>query len=155
MLVENVQDYPRPPALESISKRLRVIQGGLVIAETYSGLRVLESFHPPTYYFPPADVKAGVLEQCPGGAVCEWKGRSICFDVALQTLRSSQAAWTFPDPTPAFSALAGYIAFFPQRVELCMVGDDVAEPQPGSYYGGWVTPQISGLVKGAPGSEFW
>ncbi len=51
-----MQDYPRPPRIEPVPQRLRVIFAGRVVAETTRGLRVLETHHPPTYYFPPDDV---------------------------------------------------------------------------------------------------
>src|SRR5579875_3231853 len=53
---ESVWDYPRPPRLENVARRLRVVFGGETIADTMSGWRVLETSHPPVYYLPRRDI---------------------------------------------------------------------------------------------------
>ncbi|MBK5928759.1 DUF427 domain-containing protein [Rhodobaculum claviforme] len=151
---ENVQDYPRPPALEGVAHRLWARLGGAVVAETHAGLRVCETHHAPTYYFPPADVQAR-LTPAGGGSVCEWKGRAQYFDVTAGGVTARRAAWCYPAPTQRFAALAGYLAFYPGALEAAGVGDAPVRPQPGDFYGGWITDNLSGTVKGAPGTEFW
>ena len=152
---ESVWDYPRPPRLEPVTERLRVVLGGAVIAETAAGFRVLETSHPPTYYLPPGDVAAGVLANPRRGGICEWKGRAVLFDVQGGDRRVPGAAWTYPDPMPAFQAQAGYIAFYAGPMDACFVGAARVTPQPGSFYGGWITPGIVGPFKGGPGSMGW
>lgn len=102
---ESVWDYPRPPRLEPEPRPVRVVFAGTTIAETERAWRVLETSHPPGIYLPPADVMTAVL--LPNGAVtmCEWKGRAAYWDVAVGTQRSEAAAWSYPDPTPAFKAI--------------------------------------------------
>lgn len=155
LLPEHVQDYPRPPRIEPVPQRLRVIFAGRVVAETTRGLRVLETHHPPTYYFPPEDVLSGALHAVQGTSFCEWKGRATYFDLRLDGLRSGRAAWCYAAPTRDFAALAGFPAFYPERVEAAFVGDVPVTNQPGSFYGGWVTPNLTGLIKGGPGTEGW
>jgi uncharacterized protein (DUF427 family) len=69
-----VWDYPRPPRLEQVSARLVVVLGGETIADTTRGYRVLETSHPPNYYFPSGDVAAGALERTAHGTSREFKG---------------------------------------------------------------------------------
>ena len=154
---ESVWDYPRPPRLEAVPERLRVVFDGEVIADTASGLRVLETSHPPTYYFPPGDVRPGVLVPDAGASFCEWKGHAVYFAVVGGggRKRAPRAAWAYPDPTPAFRALAGHVAFYPAPMDACFVGEERASPQPGGFYGGWVTRRLAGPFKGAPGSGGW
>ncbi|MDJ0824827.1 MAG: DUF427 domain-containing protein [Rhodobacter sp.] len=152
---ENVQDYPRPPALQPAGARLRVVLGGVTIADSRDGLRVLETHHAPTYYLPMADILPGALQPAPGGSFCEWKGRARYFDVLGGGQRASRAAWSYPDPTAEFTALAGYVAFYAGRMQACFVGDAPVIAQPGDFYGGWVTANLTGIVKGAPGTEGW
>lgn len=152
---ENVQDYPRPPALEPVAELLRVVLGGEVVAETTSGFRVLETHHAPTYYFPPADVAQGALAPVSGGSFCEWKGRAAYFDVTGGGARARRAAWTVPAPTKAFAPIAGYVAFYAGSMDACFVGEERVRPQPGDFYGGWVTDNLDGLVKGGPGTLHW
>ncbi|MCJ2133425.1 DUF427 domain-containing protein [Methylobacterium sp. J-026] len=152
---ESVWAYPRPPRLEAVAQRLRVMLGGAVIAETEAGFRVLETSHPPTYYLPPGDIVAGTLGNARHGGICEWKGRAMLFDVGSGDHTAPGAAWTYPDPTPDFRALAGYVAFYAGPMDACFVGANRVTPQPGTFYGGWITPGIVGPFKGGPGSMGW
>ncbi|WP_425092643.1 DUF427 domain-containing protein [Tropicimonas sp. S265A] len=153
--LEDVQDYPRPPALEPVPTRLRVILAGAVLAETTSGYRVLETHHPPTYYFPPEDVQQGALTRTTGSSWCEWKGAARYFDAKVGGMVSHRAAWAYPQPTKRFAPIAGFFSFYPERVEACFVGEELVENQPGSFYGGWVTSNLTGVIKGGPGTEGW
>lgn len=147
--------YPRPPRLEMTPARLRVVLGGQVIADTTHGLRVLETSHPPNYYFPPDDVLAGVLERSDHRSWCEFKGGAHYFDVRGGTLVASDAAWGYDDPERDYRALAGYVAFHPARMDTCFVDDEVVLPQPGGFYGGWITRAVRGPFKGATGTQGW
>jgi uncharacterized protein (DUF427 family) len=138
-----------------VSARLRVTFGGQVIADTTAGYRVLETSHPPTYYLPPADIRPNALVPALGGSLCEWKGRAIYLTVVGPTRRAERAAWAYPDPTPFFQAIAGYVAFYPGPMDTCFVGEERVTPQPGGFYGGWITRGIVGPFKGEPGSGGW
>ncbi len=152
---ESVWDYPRPPRLEPTTRRLRVVLGGTVIAETRRGWRVLETSHPPNYYFPPADVAPGVLERADGSSWCEFKGRAHYFTARAGDGVVPEAAWGYDDPSPGFGALRGAVAFYAGRVDAALVDDELAEPQPGGFYGGWITSDVAGPFKGAPGTLGW
>ena len=152
---ESVWDYPRPPRLERVAERLQVVLGGAVIAETTAGYRVLETAHPPTYYLPPCDVTAGVLSGPRRGGICEWKGQAVLFDVHGGDRLAPSAAWSYPEPTPGFDAIAGYVAFYALPMDSCFVGAARVTPQPGTFYGGWITPGIVGPFKGSPGTMGW
>ncbi len=155
LLPENVQAYPRPPALEPVPQRLRVLLSGTVVADTVRGLRVLETHHAPTYYFPPEDVLPGVLVPASGRSFCEWKGAATYFDLVAKGVTSHRAAWAYPTPDARYGALKDHVAFYPERVELALVGDVAAIPQPGSFYGGWVTPNLQGTIKGCAATRHW
>ena len=151
---ENVQHYPRPPLLEAVPQRLWARLGGAVVAETEAGLRVCETHHAPTYYFPPDSVRAR-LTPAGGGSLCEWKGRAQYFDITAGGVTARRAVWCYPRPTARFARLAGYLAFYPGALEAAGVGDLVVTPQPGDFYGGWVTENLDGIVKGGPGTQGW
>jgi uncharacterized protein (DUF427 family) len=153
---ESVWDYPRPPALEPCSRRIRVEFGGAVIAETTHAYRVLETSHPPVYYVPPEDVRREFLVASQSRqSFCEWKGRALYFSVVVEGRRSSDAAWSYPEPSAAFRPIRNYFAFYPTRVDACWVDDERVQPQPGDFYGGWITTQVVGPFKGAPGTSGW
>ena len=152
--VENVQEYPRPPALELVPCRLLVRLGGDTVAETVSGYRVLETHHAPTYYFPRVDVFA-TLHPAPGLSFCEWKGNASYFDVSTAGTTASRAAWTYENPTGGFGPIKDYVAFYAGLMEACFVAEERVTPQPGPFYGGWVTSNLEGVPKGARGTEHW
>jgi uncharacterized protein (DUF427 family) len=152
---ESVWAYPRPPRLEPVAARLRIVFDGLVIADTRAGYRVLETSHPPTYYLPPDSIRPGALTSAPGGSHCEWKGQAVYFTVVGPTRRAERAAWAYPDPTAPFRAIAGHVAFYAAPMDACFVDDERVTPQPGGFYGGWVTAGIVGPFKGEPGSGGW
>jgi len=155
--MESVWDYPRPPRLESVTKRLQVTLGGVVIADTVRGHRVLETSHPPVYYFPIEDVAAGaLLLSTARGSVCEWKGAAAYYDVVGgENRRVSRGAWTFRAPTAAFEAIRDAVAFYPAPMDECTVAGEPVTPQPGEFYGGWITRDLIGPFKGAPGTMGW
>ena len=152
---ESVWDYPRPPRVEPTSRHLRVIFGGVVIADTRRAHRVLETSHPPVYYIPPADIRMEYLTPGAGSSFCEFKGRAAYYTVAAGDRRAENAAWYYPSPAPGFEAIAGAVAFYPALMDACYVDGELAEPQPGGFYGGWITADIVGPFKGGPGTRGW
>ncbi len=152
---ESVWDYPRPPRLEAVPARIVVELGGVVVADTTAAFRVLETSHPPTYYLPPDAWRPGSLEPADGGSFCEWKGLARYWTVVGADRREEAAAWSYPDPTPAFAPLRDHVAVYCARTDRCTVGGEVATPQPGGFYGGWVTSTVVGPFKGVPGSWGW
>jgi len=152
---ESAWDYPRPPRLESIDRHLRVVFNGVTVADTRRGWRVLETSHPPVYYFPPDDVAREHLRDAAGSSFCEWKGSARYYDVVGGDRTAPRAAWYYPDPTAGFAALRGAVAFYCAPMDACWVDEERAEPQPGGFYGGWVTSGVVGPFKGAPGTWGW
>jgi uncharacterized protein (DUF427 family) len=152
---ESVWVYPRPPRLEPVDRRIRVELGGLVIAETSAAYRVLETSHPPNYYLPPGDIRPDSLLRSHGRSFCEWKGEAHYFDVYAGDRVERAAAWGYDRPSAGFERIAGYVAFYAGRMDGCWVGDALVVPQPGDFYGGWITSDVAGPFKGEPGSEGW
>jgi uncharacterized protein (DUF427 family) len=153
--LENVWDYPRPPLLEATPLRLRVLHRGAVIADTRCGFRVLETSHPPCYYLPPADTDRQLLLPESRQSFCEFKGLARYWSVRVGNEIASCAAWSYDAPSSAFSAIAGHCAFYASAVDECWVGDELVVPQPGDFYGGWITSNLQGPFKGAPGTAAW
>ncbi|MBU0779474.1 MAG: DUF427 domain-containing protein [Alphaproteobacteria bacterium] len=151
---ENVQSYPRPPALEPVPHRITIRFGGLLVADTTRALRVLETHHAPSYYVPPDDIQAA-LRTAEGSSFCEWKGVARYLDVIAGGRTSMRAAWTYDRPTARFAALAGHLAFYAGLMDEAWVGDLRVIPQQGDFYGGWITPNLDGQIKGAPGTRHW
>jgi uncharacterized protein (DUF427 family) len=132
-----------------------VVFNGVVIADTQRGQRVLETSHPPVYYFPPEDVQSQYLVPSARQTFCEWKGQGAYYHVKVGDRQAENAAWYYPKPTPAFAPIRNYIAFYAALMDECTVDGVVVIPQPGGFYGGWITPDIVGPFKGAPGTWGW
>lgn len=152
---ESVWDYPRPPRLEPSARRVRVVLGGATVADSTRAQRVLETSHPPVYYLPPADIAAGALRPAAGASRCEWKGTAAYLDVLGGGRVAPRAAWCYPEPTPPFAAIAGWVAFYPAAMDACSLDGEPVRAQEGDFYGGWVTSAIVGPFKGGPGSWGW
>ncbi len=152
---ESVWDYPRPPRIEPFTGSITVELGGEVVASTSRAVRVLEASHPPTYYLPRDAFTAGALRPAAGSSWCEWKGQATYYDVVSATAVAPKAAWSYPSPTPAFTSIAGMVAVLAAQVDRCTVNGEIVVPQPGGFYGGWITSWITGPFKGVPGSMGW
>jgi uncharacterized protein (DUF427 family) len=151
---ESVWDYPRPPVIEPLDRSVIVRACELVVAETLNALRVLETASPPTIYVPLQDVQSQLLRPGQQGSHCEWKGLAIDYHLEAPWGWLSRVGWGYPVPAGAFGVLADYVSFYPSRLE-CYINGELARPQPGGFYGGWLTSNIVGPVKGAPGTSDW
>jgi uncharacterized protein (DUF427 family) len=151
---ESVWDYPRPPRVEASTRRVRIVLGGGVIAESTRAHRVLETSHPPVYYVPLEDVVGDALEPSRGRTTfCEWKGIASYYDaIGADGRRVDRAAWTYRDPSPGFEAIRGAVAFYPALMEECTLDGEVVRAQEGGFYGGWITSEIEGPFEGGGGT---
>ncbi|BDA84120.1 hypothetical protein Sa4125_16620 [Aureimonas sp. SA4125] len=152
---ESVWDFPRPARIEPVTSTLQVIFADRVVAETRRGYRAIETSHPPSYYFPPGDVATALLVPASTRTLCEWKGGAAYHDLVVGDRRVADAAWSYPQPTPDFAAVAGFFAFYAGRVDACFVDGEKVTPQEGDFYGGWITRSLAGPFKGPPGTRFW
>jgi uncharacterized protein (DUF427 family) len=154
--MENVWDYPRPPAVTSCRDRVRLELAGAVVAESTDALRVLETSHPPTVYVPPDDVRPELLT--PSGARstwCEFKGVAHYLDAVVGDRRVHAVGWTYRNPSPGYEALRDHIAFYPGRVDAAWIGDERVQAQQSDLYGGWITADLIGPFKGPSGTRGW
>lgn len=152
---ESVWDYPRPPRIERVSAHVVVRFGGRVVAESPHPIRFLETSHPPTYYLPPEDVDLALLEPSERSSFCEWKGTAHYYDVVAGDRRAERAAWAYSDPKRSFAEMKDHVAFYAGPMDECSVDGEVVKPQPGDFYGGWITSKVAGPFKGVPGSWGW
>lgn len=156
---QSVWDYPRPPILVAPPEPIRVEFGGQVIAQSCAALELCETASAPAPYVPPQDVRTEWLVANGGASLCEWKGLALSYDLVMPSgERVVDAAWTYPDPfddlTEGYAEIGGWFSFYPSKLN-CFVGDEPVRPQPGGFYGGWVTSRHKGPIKGGPGSQGW
>ncbi|MDP5053567.1 MAG: DUF427 domain-containing protein [Congregibacter sp.] len=150
---ESVWDYPRPPKLVTTDELITVYKADQKIAETQRALRVLETASPPTYYLPENAIDWTQLREIPQHSFCEWKGQASYF--ALSNDPQEQAvAWLYANPSKRFAAIDGHVSFYPSLVD-CAVNGERVRPQPGRFYGGWITDRVVGPFKGEAGTGHW
>jgi uncharacterized protein (DUF427 family) len=152
---ESVWAYPRPAVAQACTHHLKIIHRGIILAETRRGIRTLETSHPPSYYFPRVDVAMDYLQKSTRSSICEWKGQATYFDVTISGATVHDVGWCYPSPTQGFKLLQDHIAFYAAPLDGCFVNGEKVTPQPGSFYGGWVTSTVTGPFKGVPGSRLW
>ncbi len=152
---ESVWDYPRPPRLEPTTKHIRVVLNGVTVAETRRAWRVLETSHPPVYYIPPQDIRADCLKPGAGRSFCEWKGEAGYYTLEVDGRRAENVGWNYPNPTPAFAPIRDHVAFYAAPLDGCFVDGERVTPQPGGFYGGWITADVVGPFKGEAGTMGW
>ncbi|KAH8648601.1 hypothetical protein BX600DRAFT_442888 [Xylariales sp. PMI_506] len=147
----NVQTFPRPPLLEHTPRHLQIKWNGQLIADTKDAYWVLETHHPPTYYLPPSSIKVP-LTQTSRSTYCEWKGRATYYSLTTDgTSAVANRIWSYNNPTSGFEPIKGYLSFYAGPWD-CFVDGEKVEPQPGDFYGGWVTSELDGIIKGKNGN---
>lgn len=152
---ESAWDYPRPPRVEPVTERIRVVIDGYTLADTTAALRVLETAGAPVYYLPPADIRSDLLVASDRHTFCEWKGEADYWSIMLPDRTVSNAGWSYRSPMAGYGSIRDHLAFYAWLVDEAWVGDELATAQPGRYYGGWVTAKVVGPFKGTPGTEGW
>ena len=148
-------DYPRPAVAEPSAAQVRIEHHGAVVADTHSPVRVLETSHPPGWYVPPGNVNMDLLRPSDRRSFCEWKGYATYWHLQVGGELLRDVAWSYPDPTALFAVLRDHLAFYAAPLDLCSVNGERVRPQPGGFYGGWVTSDLAGPFKGVPGSTGW
>jgi uncharacterized protein (DUF427 family) len=151
---ESVWDYPRPPILVAESREIIIRWGDVEVARSRAAVRILETSHPPSFYLPPGDVATRLLEPGSGSSFCEWKGPARYWSLRDAGRQLQNVAWSYANPLPGAEKIADFIAFYPTSL-TCTVGGTVVTPQPGGFYGGWITPELVGPFKGTAGSHSW
>ncbi|MEM7687776.1 MAG: DUF427 domain-containing protein [Pseudomonadota bacterium] len=152
---ESVWDYPRPAIAEPTDRRIQIIHRGIELVDSTRAWRTLETSHPPTYYIPPDDVAMDHLRPNPKRTMCEWKGQARYWDIVTEAGVIEAGAWSYAKPTPSFAPIADFLAFYPDPLDQCLVDGETITPQPGRFYGGWISQYEAGPFKGGPGSQFW
>ncbi len=125
------------------------------LADTTSAYRVLETSHPPVYYFPPDDIDWSLLRETPRTTFCEWKGSAAYVDAVADGHTTPEIGWRYLRPTERFAPITGHVAFYANKLDECRVDGEVVTPQPGGFYGGWITSDVVGPFKGEPNSWGW
>ena len=151
----SVWDFPRPAIAGASDAHIRIEHRGVIVAETRNAICTYETSHPPSYYIPPQDIAPGLLRRASGSSFCEWKGAASYWDVIIGDEVLERVGWSYASPTASFAILRNHIAFYAGPFDKCTVNGETVIPQPGAFYGGWITSGFAGPFKGGPGTMGW
>lgn len=98
-------------------KRVRVTFHGAVVADTTRALTLREASYPAVQYIPREDADMALLERSARSTHCPYKGDAAYFSILAGGRRAQDAIWTYESPYPAVAAIAGHLAFYPDRVD--------------------------------------
>jgi len=108
-------------SIEPCPGRVLVRLHGEVIADSRSALCLREAGYPPVYYLPRADVRDAALQPSSRRSLCPYKGEASYWTLVAGGTSSVDAAWSYEDPLPSMNAIAGCLAFYPERVDAIEV----------------------------------
>ncbi len=97
--------------------RVRVIHGGITMADTQHGLTLSETGLPDVFYFPRDDVNMARLERSPHTSHCPHKGEASYFHLRTEEGLVENAAWSYEAPLDGAQQIRGYLAFYASRVD--------------------------------------
>ena len=106
-----------PISIEATAARVVVTAGGRVIADTRAALTLREAAYAPTQYLPRSDVDMALLQRTSHATYCPYKGECSYFSIPLAGERSVNAVWSYEAPYPAVASIAGYLAFYRERID--------------------------------------
>jgi uncharacterized protein (DUF427 family) len=99
-------------------KRVRVLAGGKVIADTTRALTLQESTYPAVQYIPREDADQSLLTKTTHGSHCPYKGDASYYTINAEGATLDNAVWSYETPFPAMKEIAGYLAFYPNKVTI-------------------------------------
>lgn len=112
-----------PITIAPSRKRVRAAFNGHVIADTDDAVIVKEADYPPVYYFPRGDVEMSFMGATDHHTHCPYKGDASYLSIMMDGDLAENAVWSYEEPFPAMTALAGRVAFYPNKVEVYEVDE--------------------------------
>ena len=120
-ILEKYQDYV--VAVRPAAKRIQVLAGGKVIADTERALKLDESYHQPVYYLPHADVRMDALTSTAHKTYCPFKGTASYWSIQTEKGVLENAVWSYEEPLAEVTKITGYLAFYLDKVDEIRVSD--------------------------------
>lgn len=92
--------------------------GGAILGETENALRLEETGYDPVIYFPRDDIGMAFLEPSPTTTHCPHKGDATYFSLQTKSVLIPDVAWSYETPVAGAEPIAGYLAFYPDKVAV-------------------------------------
>ena len=106
-----------PITITPNAKRVRIIFGGQIIADTTRALRLQEASYPAALYIPRADARMDLFTKTSNATHCPYKGDASYYSISAGGKTAENAVWSYETPFPAMTEIKEYLAFYPNRVD--------------------------------------
>ena len=106
-----------PITIEPNPNRVRVLIGGVIVAETTRALTLKEATLPPVQYIPREDAQMDLFDRTDHTSHCPYKGDATYYTVTAGGIVARNAVWSYEQPLPGVREIAGYVAFYPEKVD--------------------------------------
>ena len=106
-----------PITIRPAPRRIRVTLNGRTVAESDRALVLQEASYRPVYYIPREDADLALFERTTHATHCPYKGDASHYSLKVGDRAAANAVWTYETPFPAMAAIAGHLAFYPDRVD--------------------------------------
>jgi uncharacterized protein (DUF427 family) len=125
---------PHTLYVEDSPRRVRVVLGGETVADSRRAKLMHETGHLPVYYFPREDVRMELLEESDHTTHCPFKGEASYWSVKVGDKVSENAVWGYPEPIDSCPPIAGYVAFYWNRMDHWFEEDEEVFVHPRDPY---------------------
>ena len=153
--IENVWDYPRPPGCLLFNGVIKLNINKKTFVVSKKIFKVIETSHPPTYYYPLESLRSENFILNDYKSYCEWKGIANYFDYIEKNNEIKNIGWTYINPSKNFRQIKKFISIYPHKIDSCYLNGEKVRNQKGDFYGGWITSNLIGPFKGGPNSDMW
>ena len=106
-----------PITVTPTSEHVRVTFSGKVVADTKRALVLQEASYKPVFYIPRQDAQMALFERTTNATHCAYKGDASYYSIRVGDRVAENAIWSYETPYPAMKEIAGYVAFYPNRVD--------------------------------------
>jgi uncharacterized protein (DUF427 family) len=108
-----------PITIEPTEKHVTVRVNGEVVADTRAALTLQEATLPAVHYIPIGDVNQSLLTRTDTETYCPFKGEASYYSIKTGSGQVvDDAIWFYEQPYPAVAAIAGHVAFYPDKVDI-------------------------------------
>ena len=117
------QALGHPITIEPTSGRVQVRVNGELVADTTAALELREATLPAVQYIPIGDLVQDLVEdrltRTDTSTYCPFKGDASYYSVTTSAGDTvDDVIWTYEQPYPAVAAIAGHVAFYPNKAEI-------------------------------------
>jgi uncharacterized protein (DUF427 family) len=113
----------------STSRHVRVELNGVVLADSPRARVLFETGLAPRWYLPRVDVRMDLLVATDKVTHCPYKGQAEYWSARAGDELEENVVWSYRTPLPESERIAGYVAFFDERVDLFVDGERRERPK--------------------------